>query len=133
MLTSLALAAVLAAAAPAAPQPVAVQPISVQVEAAPKGPADLKAYADELRAALLARKDEFRATKTGEKPELRLHLVSLAPTPDGKTTLRWDVLRAGQAKSWTFIGAGSVRQQAELLARNMRKVTDPLAAPAARK
>jgi hypothetical protein len=128
MLTSLALAAALAAqpSLPAA----AVQPISVVVEAPAGASAGVQAWVAELRTALAARKDEFRAPKAGEKPELVVRLSSVAPADAGKTMLSWEVVRAGQTKPFNFTYSGAVRQQAEKLARNMRGLTDPMAATA---
>lgn len=128
------LSIVFAGLATVAPAPApAVQPISVQVEAVPKAPAEIQAWANELRSAVIARKDEFRAPKQGEKPELLVRLTSLTPTQPGKAVLSLAVQRAGQTRPFTFSYAGEVRKQAELLARNLRMLTDPMVTPAPKK
>jgi hypothetical protein len=133
MLTSLALAAALAAQPSQAAT--AVKPISVVVEAPAGAPAEVQAWAAELRTALAARKDEFRAPKAGEKPELVVRLGSAGPADAGRTVLSWEVVRAGQTKPFSYTYSGAVRPQAEKLARNLRGLTDPMlaAAPAPKK
>ena len=51
--------------------------MSVQVEAAAKADAGVQAWVKELRAALEARKDEFRLAKPGETPELVVRIDSV--------------------------------------------------------
>lgn len=139
-LVSVTLLAVLAspmqAASPAdtakAPAATAAKPISVLVETPAKASAETLAWAAELRTALAARKTEFRAAKPGEKPELVVQVESVAPAAQGAITMTGALVRADQTKPFNLTNNAPARQQAELLARNLRKLTDPMAAaPAA--
>ena len=84
---SLALALVLvaqtSAAAPAPAPAKKLPPASFEVRADAKGGAAAKAWADELRGFMTARKDEFRAPRPGEKADVVVQVDSVAPAPNG--------------------------------------------------
>jgi hypothetical protein len=103
-------------------------PMSVEVQLPAQPGPDLREWADELRAALAARKDEFRAPKPGAKPEFVVRLDSIGPGQNGTPTLKGSFVRgtATRAFSYTFT---SVRADAEKLARNLRKLADQMARP----
>ena len=129
-LATLALAALLPAQAPAAPAKVV--PMTVAVRTAPKTGADVENWAKELRAALGARKEEFRLAKGGETAELMVRIDSVSKGT-GETQLLNGALLMGQAPprpfSYTFV---DVRAEAEKLARNLRKYADQMKAAPAR-
>ena len=136
MLATLALASLFAAPAVAAQAPVAapakVAPMSVQVQAAAGADAGVQAWVKELRAALEARKDEFRLAKAGEKPELLVRVDSVGKAQDGTPVLNGALLLGKTTRQFAY-GFTDVKAQAQVLARNLRKFADQMkTAPAAR-
>lgn len=131
MLATLALAALVLPQPPAtAAKPV---PMSVEVRTAAKAEAPVQAWANELRAALDQRKDEFRRAKPGESAELVVRIDSVAPGPDGTQVMKGALVLGKNARPFNLSYAGEAAPQAEKLARNLRKLADPMkTAPAAR-
>jgi hypothetical protein len=126
-MTALALA-LLFAAPPAAASPQAVTkstPMSVAVEADAKGGAAVDAWARELRSALEARKDEFRPPRAGEKPELVVRLESIGKAADGTPLLNGALVLGTSRRPFNY-GFKDVKAQAEVLARNLRKLADQM-------
>jgi hypothetical protein len=140
---SLALALVLAAqAGAAAPAPGAAAkkpaaPLSVQVQASPKGGAAAKAWGDELRAAVEARKDEFRAARPGEKPEVVVQIDAVGPATKGSAAgavpkdasiMKGAIVVGGTPHPFGVTYTGPSKPQTEALARNLRKYAEQLKA-----
>jgi len=137
MLATLALVSVFAAQAatvqPPAATPAKVAPMSVQVEAAAKADAGVQAWVKELRAALEARKDEFRLAKKGETPDLVVRIDSVGKGQNDLQVMVGTLLMAKSSHPFNLSYPGETAPQAELLARNLRKYADQMkAAPAAR-
>jgi hypothetical protein len=130
-LATLALAALLPAQAPATPAKVV--PMSVDVRTDAKADAAVQNWAKELRAAIGARKEEFRLVAKGETPEFVVRLDSIGKRPDGTPVLNGAFV-LGKAVPRPFdYGFADVRAEAEKLARNLRKYADQMkAAPAGR-
>ena len=128
----IALAAVLSpqASAPAPAKPAATAktaPMAVRVDASPKGGPAVEDWAKELRSALVARKDEFRAPAAKEQAEFVVRLDSIGPGTAGNQVVKGEIA-LGQAKrpfTYTFT---NVRADAEKLARNLRPVADQMKA-----
>ena len=130
-LATLALAALFPAPAPAAP--VKVVPMTVDVRTEAKPDAVVQAWAKELRAALGARKDEFRLVGPGETPEFVVRIDSIGKRPDGTPVLNGSFILGKTAPRSFDYGFADVRAEAEKLARNLRKYADQMkAAPAER-
>lgn len=133
MLTTLALATALAQS-PAAPVPAAtakVVPMTVQVQTAAKADAGAQAWAKELRAALEARRDEFRLAKPGETPELVVRIDSVVEAQGDAQVMNGAIVLGKTSHPFNLSYKGDVAEQAEKLARNLRKVADQKkAAPA---
>ena len=134
MLSTLALASLFAAQAAAAQSPAAAPakaaPMTVQVEAAAGGDASVQAWVKELRAALEARKDEFRLAKKGETAEFVVRIDSLGKAQDGTPVLNAALVLGKTTRPFAY-GFTDVKVQAEALARNLRKYADQMkAAPA---
>jgi len=130
MFATLALASAFAAQATLAQAPAAapakIAPMSVQVEAAAKAAdAGVQAWVKELRAALEARKDEFRLVKPGEKPELVVRVDSVGKGQDGAPIMNGAFVLGTTTRSFTY-GFTDVRVEAEKLARNLRKLADQM-------
>jgi hypothetical protein len=126
-----ALAASLSGEAPAAPAASAkAVPMSVEVRTAAKASEELQAWAKELRAALEARKDEFRLAEPAEKAEFVVRLDSIGKRQDGTPVLNGAFLLGKTTRSFNY-GFNEVRAEAEKLARNLRKYADQMKAPAA--
>jgi hypothetical protein len=126
MLATLALAAAFAQAT-AAPAPAAaakVVPMTVQVDTAAKADAGAQAWAKELRAALEARKDEFRLAKPGETPELVVRIDSVAKGQGDAEVMNGAIVLGKTSHPFNLSYKGEVAPQAEKLARNLRKVAD---------
>jgi hypothetical protein len=130
---SLALAFVLAAqaatagAAPAAPAKKLV-PMTFQAQADAKGGAAAKAWADELRAAVEARKDEFRAAKPGEKADVVVKVESVGPAANGATVMKGALLVGSAPHPFSLSYAGPSAPQTEKLARNLRSLAEQMKA-----
>jgi hypothetical protein len=125
---SLALALVLAAqAASAAPAPAAkkLPPVSFEVKADAKGGAAAKTWADELRTAMAARKDDFRAPKAGEKPEVVVQVDSVGPVPNG-SMMKGSLVVGGTPHPFNLSYAGPSAPQTEKLARNLRQYAEQM-------
>ena len=130
-LAMLALAASFSGQAPAASAPSPkVVPMTVEVQTAAKADAGVQAWAKELRAALEARKDEFRLAKPGEKPEFVVQLDSIGKRQDGTPVLNGSFVLGKDTRSFNY-GFNDVRTEAEKLARNLRKYADQMKAPPA--
>jgi hypothetical protein len=125
-LATIALAALFPAQAPAAPAKVA--PMSVEVRTGPKAGADVENWAKELRAALSARKEEFRLAKAGETPEFVVRLDSIGKRPDGTPVLNGSFALGKAAPRPFNYGFSDVRTEAEKLARNLRGYADQMKA-----
>lgn len=133
-MTALALALLLAAPQAATSPPAAskASPMSVAVEADAKGGPEVETWARELRSALEARKDEFRPARAGEKPELVVRLESIGKAADGTALLNGALVLGTSRRPFNY-GFKDVKAQAEVLARNMRKLADQMkAGPPAR-
>ena len=117
------------AAAPA--KPVVV---SVRVEAAAFAPASVRPAVDELRVAIEARKEEFRAPKPGEKPNLVVRVDAVRPTADGKTGLAGALVKGDAVRPFDMAYPGDLKALAAALARNLRDLANEIKpAPAAAK
>lgn len=128
---TLALATLFSGQAQAAPPTSAkVAPMVVQVQAAAKGDAAVQSWTKELRAALEARKDEFRVAKPGETPEFVVRLDSVGKRSDGTPVLNGSFVLGKATRSFNY-GFNDVRVEAEKLARNLRKYADQMKAPPA--
>ena len=137
MFATLALASAFAVQATAAQTPAAalakIAPMSVQVEAAAKADAGVQAWVKELRAALEARKDEFRLAKKGETPDLVVRIDSVGKGQNDLQVMVVTLLMAKSSHPFNLSYPGETGPQAEILARNLRKYADQMkAAPAAR-
>ncbi len=119
----LALVAVLAAQAPA-PK---ASPMAVRVDVSATGGSAVEDWAKELRAALGARKDEFKLATANEKPELVARLDSVAAGTAGSQVLKGELV-LGEAKRPFSYSFTNVRADAEKLARNLRSVADQMKA-----
>jgi hypothetical protein len=112
--------------------PPKVVPMTVEVRFAPKGGAEVENWAKELRAALGARKEEFRLAKAGEKAEFVVVLDSIGKRPDGTPVLNGSfALGDGKPRPFNY-GFTDVRTEAEKLARNLRGYADQMKAAPAR-
>ena len=134
MLSTLALASLVAAQAAAAQSPAAapakLAPMTVQVEAPAGGDAGVQVWVKELRAALETRKDEFRLAKKGETAEFVVRIDSLGTAQDGTPVLNAALVLGKTTRPFAY-GFTDVKVQAEALARNLRKYADQMkAAPA---
>jgi hypothetical protein len=130
---TLALALVLVAqAATTGPAPAAaakkVVPMTFQVQADTKGGATAKAWADELRTAVEARKDEFRPAKPGERPEVLVRVDSVAPIANGASVMNGALVVGGTPHPFNLSYKGPSAPQTEALARNLRKYAEQLKA-----
>jgi hypothetical protein len=136
MLATLALtlfAAQAAAAQPAVAAPAKPAPMSVQVQAAAGADAGAQTWVKELRAALEARKDEFRIAKKGETPELVVRVDSLGKGQGDVQVMKGTLLIGKSSHPFNLSYPGDVAPQAEKLARNLRKYADQMkTAPGAR-
>jgi hypothetical protein len=133
MLTVLAVVALLAAQAPAPPAPAApvkVVPMTVQVESAATADAGTQAWVKELRAALGARKDEFRVVKPGEAAELVVRVDSVARGQADASVMNGALVVGKATRPFNLSYAGETAPQAEKLARNLRKLADQMKAAA---
>ena len=130
---TLALALVLAAqaaapgAAPEAPAKKLV-PMTFQVQADAKGGAAAKAWADELRKAVEARKDEFRPAKASEKPDVLVRVDSVAPAANGASVMNGALVVGGAPHPFDLSYKGPSAPQTEALARNLRAYAEQLKA-----
>jgi hypothetical protein len=130
-LAIVALAASLAGQAPATP-PAATRavPMCVEVRTAAKASAELEAWAKELRAALEARRGEFRLAKPAEKADFVVRLDSIGKRQDGTPILNGAFVLGGTTRSFNY-GFNDVRTEAKKLARNLRKYADQMKAGSA--
>jgi hypothetical protein len=121
---SLPLALVLAVQAAATGAPAAgaqkATPMTVQVQANAKGGETAKAWAAELRKLVEARKDEFRAPKPGEPPELVVRVDSVGPMAGGLTLMKGALVVRGATHPFDLRYQGPSAPQTEKLARNLR-------------
>jgi hypothetical protein len=128
---TLALALIVAAqAATAGPAPAAkkVAPMTFQVQSDAKGGAAAKAWADELRKAVEARKDEFRPTKAGEKPDVLVRVDSVSPAANESTVMSGALVVAGAPHPFNLSYKGPSAPQTEKLARNLRNLAERMKA-----
>jgi hypothetical protein len=127
--------ALLAAAIVAAPLSQAAAParstaVAVRVEAAAAAPAEVKPAVDELRAAVEARKDDFRAPKAGEKPGLVVR-VDAVKTADGTSSMNGALIKGEVVRPFALTYPGDMKALAAALARNLRGFADQMT-PAAK-
>jgi len=129
------LAFVLAGAAPAQAPAAKAAPMSVAVDVAAGSSAGAHAWEKELRAALEARKDEFRVVKPGEKSELVVRVVALTKGQGESSVMKGALVLGSQEKAFNLTYGGEIRVQAETLARNLRNLAEQLktAPPAPKK
>jgi hypothetical protein len=126
MILALAFATVLAEA-PAATAPATTAtaiPMTVQVTTAAKADAGAQAWVKELRAALEARRDEFRLAKPGETPELVVRIDSVVQAQGDTQVMNGALVMGKTPHAFNLSYKGEVAPQAEKLARNLRKVAD---------
>ena len=134
MLITLALLAAFAAARPQAtaapPAPsktgAALPVMCVAVEAAPTAGAAGQQWAQELRTALEPRKDEFRAPRKGEKPELVVRIDSVAPAPKGGNVMTGALVEGPRMRPFNVSYPGEIRPQAEALSRSLRRFAEQM-------
>jgi hypothetical protein len=132
ILALLALVGALAAQAPAPgtakpAETAKASPMAVRVDVSATGGSAVEDWAKELRAALGARKNEFKLATANEKAELVARLDSVAAGTAGNQVLKGDLV-LGEAKrpfTYTFT---NVRADAEKLARGLRSVADQMKA-----
>jgi len=128
MTATLALASLLALQSSTAPAPVVavkVVPMSVRVQADPKADAAVRAWDKELRAALEARKDEFRLAGPGDKPEFLVRIDSVGKGEGGASILNGALVLGKTTRPFAY-GFTDVKVQAQALARNLRKYADQM-------
>jgi hypothetical protein len=125
-LATLALAVLLPGQAPAAPAKVV--PMSVEVRTPPKASPELESWARELRAALEARKQEFRLVKPGQKADFVVQLDSIGKRQDGTPVLNGSFVVAGGTPRPFNYGFTDVKVEAEKLARNLRGYAEQMKA-----
>lgn len=111
----------------AAPAAVETAPMTVRVEVSPAADAAVQEWAKELRAALGARRDEFRLARASEAPEFVVRIDSIGKAQDG-TPLMNGALVLGETKRPFNYGFRDVKAQAEALARNLRRYADQMKA-----
>jgi hypothetical protein len=125
-LATLALAALLPGQAAAAPPKVV--PMTVEVRTSPKPSPELESWAKELRAALEARKQDFRVVGPGQKAEFVVRLDSIAKRSDGTPVLNGSfAVGTGRPRPFNY-GFTDVKAEAERLARNLRGYADQMKA-----
>ena len=114
--------------APPAPSPSPVKRavISVRVEAATSTDAGAKTGADELQAAITARKDEFRLVKASEKPDLVVRVDRVAFTNDGKSAMAGSLAKGQTVRSFSLAYRGDLKALCAALARNLRGFADEI-------
>jgi hypothetical protein len=128
---TLALATLFSGQAPAAPAtPAKVVPMVVQVQTAAKGDAAAHNWAKELRAALEARKDEFRFAKPGEAPELVVRVDSVGKGQGDLKVMNGAFVLGKTTRSFNY-SFRDVHTEAEKLARNLRRLAEQMKAAAA--
>lgn len=134
LLSSLALVLAIAAAGPQAatatapaPKAGAASPVmSVAVEAAPGGGEAGQQWAQELRTALERRKDEFRAPRKGEKPELVVRIDSVSKTANGSSLMTGALVEGTRVNTFNLTYAGEARPQAEKFAHSLRRFAEQM-------
>jgi hypothetical protein len=100
-------------------------PLAFAVKADPKGGAAASAWADELRTAIAARKDEFRSPRPGEKPEVVVQVDTVGPTATG-SAMKGSLVVGDAPHPFSLTYAGPSKPQTEALARNLRKYADQM-------
>jgi hypothetical protein len=133
MLATLALASLFAAQPAAAPAAATakVAPMTVQVQAATGADAGVQAWVKELRAALEARKDEFRLAKKGETAQLVVRIDSTGKGQGDLQVMNGALVIGKDSRPFNLSYPGEVTPQAEKLARNLRKLADQMKTPPA--
>ena len=127
MLSTLLLVSIAAAPAPAKPAVMVAR-----VEAASPSTPEITEWVKELRAALEARKDEFRMAKKVEEPELVVRVEAVSRTKEGKHALRLGLFRAKRMHEFSYFYEGKVAAHAAILARNLQGIVNQMeAAPTA--
>ena len=126
---------VLAGAEPAQAPAAKTAPMSVAVDVAAGSSAGAHAWEKELRAALEARKDEFRVVKPGGKAELVVRVVALAKGQGESSVMNGMLLVGSQGTAFNLTYSGEIRVQAENFARKLRAWAEKLktAPPAPKK
>ena len=130
---TLALALVLVAqTAATGPAPAAAAkkmvPMTFQVQADAKGGVAAKAWADELRTAVEARKDEFRPAKAGEKPDVLVRVDSVVPAANGANVMSGALVVGKTPHAFDLRYAGPSAPQTDKLARNLRSLAEQMKA-----
>ena len=130
---TLALALVLVAqTAATGPAPAAAAkklvPMTFQVVADARGGAAAKAWADELRTAVEARKDEFRSSRPGEKPDVLVRVDSVAPVANGANVMNGALVVGGTPHPFNLSYRGPSSPQTDKLARNLRSLAEQMKA-----
>lgn len=124
---SIALAALATLLGVQAGSPAQAVPITVKVELPAKAGPELSGWADELRTALGARKDEFRVVPAAARADVVVRLDAIEPAAEGVSTLKAALVRDGKARPFTYT-FGDVKKDAEKLARNLRRLAEQAAA-----
>jgi len=119
-------AAQAAAAPPPAATPAKVAPMTVQVQAAAGADAGVQAWVKDLRAALAARKDDFRPAEKGETAELVVRVDSVGKGQNDLQVMNGTLLLGKSSHPFNLSYPGDSAPQAEKLARNLRKYADQL-------
>jgi phage tail sheath gpL-like len=122
-IVALALSGTVAAQAAGPAKPAVV---GVRVEAAASADASAKAAADELRAAIAARKDEFRVVKAGEKAELVVRIDAVKPPADGKSGMAGALVKGQTTRPFSLAYPGDLKALSAALARNLRDLADEI-------
>ena len=118
--------------APAA-TPAKLAPMTVQVQAAAGADAGVQAWVKELRAALEARKDEFRLAKKGETPELVVRIDSVGKGQNDLQVMNGTLLMGKSTHPFNLSYPGECGPPGREAGRNLRKYADQLkTAPVAR-
>ena len=114
-----------AAGAPAAQPPgPALSVMSFAFEVGPQAGATGRQWAQELRAALEARQQEFRPARKAEKPELLVRIDSVVPDAKGGSVLNAALVFGAKQEPFVVRYSTEIRQMAEKLARNLRRIAE---------
>jgi hypothetical protein len=113
-----------AAAAPPAQQPAPLGVMSFALEVSPQAGAAGKEWAQELRPALEARKQEFRPVRKDEKPELLVRIDSVVPAAQGGSVLKAALVFGTKQEPFNLRYSTEIRPTAEKLARNLRRIAE---------
>lgn len=130
ILATIALAVLVPASPADAPSSAAMR---VAVRTAPKAPPPVEAWAAELRAALEARKEEFRLAGPGETAEMIVRIDSVGLGMGDAQVMKGALVMGEKSRPFNLSYHGASAPQAAALARNLRKFAEQMKAdPAAR-